>query len=198
MGVRRTVFWGGQSIPWTGQKAISTLSIPKLAFLYLKFHKCQIPSLAHWCRRPCFCRWSIDDGGHPYPDSIDPSLLCHVITLSSQNRSALTSERERFIYANLLKSRIVFNQRTFTLRIFSHYNNHDTNLILYQGSVEGSVGLALTETIMIFSPFTKSLKRCSSRFQASDILRKYSKLTKKSLLWIEIITKFDKFILRVF
>ena len=45
MGVRRTVFWGGHTILWTGQKAISTLSIPKflfnLAIVCLKFHKCQ-------------------------------------------------------------------------------------------------------------------------------------------------------------
>ena len=41
------VFWGGQTIFWTGQKAISTLSIPKFLFkldiLYLKSQKCQIP-----------------------------------------------------------------------------------------------------------------------------------------------------------
>ena len=43
MGVRRAFFWGGQTIFWTGQKAISTLFIPKLVILYLKFHKCQIP-----------------------------------------------------------------------------------------------------------------------------------------------------------
>ena len=46
MGVRRTVFLGGQTLFWTGQKAISTLFIPKfykLAILCLKFHKCQIP-----------------------------------------------------------------------------------------------------------------------------------------------------------
>ena len=47
MGVRRTVFWGGQTIFWTGQKAISTLLIPKfvfkLAIMYLKFDKFQIP-----------------------------------------------------------------------------------------------------------------------------------------------------------
>ena len=46
MGVRRTVFLGGL-IFWTGQKAILTLFILKflfkLAILYLKFHKCQIP-----------------------------------------------------------------------------------------------------------------------------------------------------------
>ena len=44
MGVRRTVFWGGQTIFWTGQKAISTLLVHKyvfkLAIVYLKF---QIP-----------------------------------------------------------------------------------------------------------------------------------------------------------
>ena len=47
MGVRRTVFWGGQTILWTGQKAILTLFIPKflfkLAIVSLKLHKCQIP-----------------------------------------------------------------------------------------------------------------------------------------------------------
>ena len=45
MGVRGSVFRGGQTIFW--QKTISTLSTPKfllkLADLYLKFHKCQIP-----------------------------------------------------------------------------------------------------------------------------------------------------------
>ena len=32
MGIRRTVFWGGQTIFWTGQKAISTLFIPIFFF----------------------------------------------------------------------------------------------------------------------------------------------------------------------
>ena len=49
MGVGRTVFCGGQTIFWTGQKAISTLLICKFLFnltiLYQKFHKCQIPGL---------------------------------------------------------------------------------------------------------------------------------------------------------
>ena len=46
MGVRRTDFRGGQTIFWTGQKAISTLNYQilfKLANMYLKFNKCQIP-----------------------------------------------------------------------------------------------------------------------------------------------------------
>ena len=47
MSVRKTVFWGGQTIFWTGKKVISTLFILKflfkLAILYQKIHKCQIP-----------------------------------------------------------------------------------------------------------------------------------------------------------
>ena len=47
MGVLRTVFRGGKTIFWSRQKAISALFIAKflfkLAILYLKFHKCQIP-----------------------------------------------------------------------------------------------------------------------------------------------------------
>ena len=47
MGVRKTAFWGGQTIFLTGQKAISTLFIPKfllkLVILGLKLHKCQFP-----------------------------------------------------------------------------------------------------------------------------------------------------------
>ena len=60
MGVRRTVFWGGQTTFWTGQKSISTLSslkfLFKLAIVYLKIRKRQIPGpgkyqvwMDHWC-----------------------------------------------------------------------------------------------------------------------------------------------------
>ena len=41
------VFWGGETIFWAGHNTISTLFILnfqfKLAILYLKFQKCQIP-----------------------------------------------------------------------------------------------------------------------------------------------------------
>ena len=90
MGVRGSVFRGGQTIFWTGQKTISTPSTPKfllkLADLYLKFHKSQIPGPAK-CSLPI----GVDAHGQLGYHSTTKAILSTASSIRSHNENTWNS-----------------------------------------------------------------------------------------------------------